>query len=358
MKFNSLGNTLYNYYQNPYVIDETLGYNDGSSITFQAFDALGSVRAEVDIFGNSIAEIEYDAYGNHLYAAPHEYGYAGRILDTETDLYYNRARMYDPEVGRFTTKDPLGMIDGPNMYAYFGNNPTIFNDPLGLGTLIFGKDSDGEWIKEDHGNGWVESLFEKPEGGVWCDCSTGIEEGGGSCACYKVYRSILIPPPGGPGAPGNLYAYVENNPNKWTDPSGYGVYPSEFPGGSGKGNNHPPPDWCTCSTCKKIGGNCDPGFELKIHYSGYQSNNPWPYPLPAGTGPYSGPLGPDDMASGIIHLPWDPFPFPPDWPYPWPPWPFPGPGPDLPYLTNKAQNNGGDKSICNGADEDDGDWID
>lgn len=46
-------------------------------------------------------------------------------------LYYFRARYYDPSVGRFLTKDPAGLIDGPNLYAYVGNNPVSQTDPSG-----------------------------------------------------------------------------------------------------------------------------------------------------------------------------------------------------------------------------------
>jgi RHS repeat-associated protein len=42
------------------------------------------------------------------------------------------ARYNDPEIGRWLTQDPLGMIDGPNMFAYVGNNPLNWVDPYGL----------------------------------------------------------------------------------------------------------------------------------------------------------------------------------------------------------------------------------
>ncbi len=46
-------------------------------------------------------------------------------------LDYYRARYYDPTTGRFLSKDPSGMVDGPNLYAYAGNNPVNFADPSG-----------------------------------------------------------------------------------------------------------------------------------------------------------------------------------------------------------------------------------
>jgi RHS repeat-associated protein len=59
------------------------------------------------------------------------YGYTGREPDASGLVYY-RARYYDPSVGRFTQRDPVGYLDGLNRYAYVGNNPINFTDPHGL----------------------------------------------------------------------------------------------------------------------------------------------------------------------------------------------------------------------------------
>ncbi|WP_231617134.1 RHS repeat-associated core domain-containing protein [Erwinia sorbitola] len=57
--------------------------------------------------------------------------YAGQYLDEETGLHYNTFRYYAPEVGRFTTPDPIGLAGGINLYAY-APNPLSWIDPLGL----------------------------------------------------------------------------------------------------------------------------------------------------------------------------------------------------------------------------------
>ncbi|MEN5172302.1 RHS repeat-associated core domain-containing protein [Acinetobacter higginsii] len=51
--------------------------------------------------------------------------------DQETGLHYNRYRYYSPYVGRFISKDPIGLLGGNNIYQY-APNPIIWVDPLGL----------------------------------------------------------------------------------------------------------------------------------------------------------------------------------------------------------------------------------
>ena len=55
----------------------------------------------------------------------------GQYLDRETGLHYNLFRYYDPDCGRFTQQDPIGLNGGLNLYSY-APNPIIWTDPLGL----------------------------------------------------------------------------------------------------------------------------------------------------------------------------------------------------------------------------------
>jgi len=60
----------------------------------------------------------------------------GQIWDSETRFYYYRNRCYDPQIGRFISRDPLGIWGDPtnlgNSYTYVGNNPWSYTDPYGL----------------------------------------------------------------------------------------------------------------------------------------------------------------------------------------------------------------------------------
>ena len=57
--------------------------------------------------------------------------FQGQYEDGETGLFYNRYRYYDPDVARYVTQDPVGLLGGLNTYTY-APNPTGWSDPLGL----------------------------------------------------------------------------------------------------------------------------------------------------------------------------------------------------------------------------------
>ncbi len=104
------------------------------------FDALGSVAALTEGNGSVAARYHYDAWGRHrdpteLQASANRFGFTGHYFDTETNLYFAKARYYDPEYGRFLTADSfLGELDNPpslHRYLYANDNPLTFADPDG-----------------------------------------------------------------------------------------------------------------------------------------------------------------------------------------------------------------------------------
>ncbi|MEW5878214.1 MAG: RHS repeat domain-containing protein [Acidobacteriota bacterium] len=99
-------------------------------------DHLGSPRFVVDTQTGEIAqELQYDAWGNITYDSNpgfQPFGFAGGIFDTHTRLLRLGARDYDPYVGRWTAKDPLGVAVSPNVYAYVVADPLNLSDQEGL----------------------------------------------------------------------------------------------------------------------------------------------------------------------------------------------------------------------------------
>lgn len=55
-----------------------------------------------------------------------------KYRDIETDLLYYGHRFFNPKIGRWTSRDPIGEFDGNNLYEFAGNNPVIAIDVLGL----------------------------------------------------------------------------------------------------------------------------------------------------------------------------------------------------------------------------------
>ena len=59
------------------------------------------------------------------------YRFTGKERDEETGLDYHGARYYAPWLGRWSSADPKGMVDGPNLYRYARDNPVVLTDPGG-----------------------------------------------------------------------------------------------------------------------------------------------------------------------------------------------------------------------------------
>ncbi len=65
-------------------------------------------------------------------AAASPWRYSGQYCDTETGLFYNRYRFYDPEVGHYINADPVGVSGGLNAFEYAKGQPLQVVDPDGL----------------------------------------------------------------------------------------------------------------------------------------------------------------------------------------------------------------------------------
>jgi RHS repeat-associated protein len=101
---------------------------------YYAKDHLGSIRDVLDEKGNLLARYDYDPYGNLINkpAQQPEFGYAGMHYHAPSGLYLTKYRAYDPQSGRWLSRDPIEEAGGINLYAYVEGNPVSFVDPLGL----------------------------------------------------------------------------------------------------------------------------------------------------------------------------------------------------------------------------------
>jgi RHS repeat-associated protein len=91
-------------------------------------DQVGSVRLVIDIADGQVAQrIEHDEYCRVLAdtnPSSQPFGFAGSLYDRDTGLARFGARDYDPETGRWTTKDESRFVDGArNLYPYVSADP-------------------------------------------------------------------------------------------------------------------------------------------------------------------------------------------------------------------------------------------
>ncbi|MDA8093981.1 MAG: RHS repeat protein [Betaproteobacteria bacterium] len=100
-------------------------------------DQLGSVIGVTDGHGKVLGSARYSAYGALAASsgAQPAFGFAGMLRDPSTGLYLTQYRAYDPAIGRWLSRDPIGEAGGENIYAYVGGDPVSYADPLGLWSI-------------------------------------------------------------------------------------------------------------------------------------------------------------------------------------------------------------------------------
>ena len=98
-------------------------------------------KAQYQVFGK--AEISNDSTVTNNLRFP------GQYYDEETGMHYNWNRYYDPESGRYSQTDPIGLLGGLHLYTYVTNKPSSRIDPQGL---EFG---DFHYYRNWGGPGWT-----------------------------------------------------------------------------------------------------------------------------------------------------------------------------------------------------------
>ncbi len=121
-----------------------VGQTQGGEHYTYSFDQLGTPTELFDSHGNIAWAVEYTAFGelrNTFQAQTSSpFRFLGQYCDDELGLFYTHYRYYDPQLGRFTSPDPIRFTGGPNFYRYV-INPVNWVDPFGLasGTCVLRK---------------------------------------------------------------------------------------------------------------------------------------------------------------------------------------------------------------------------
>ncbi len=108
-------------------------------------DSMGSVIGLVDGDGNIQSRIVYDGFGNvesgdEGSSLGGDLRFQGQWLESESGLYYMRARNYDSETGLFLSRDAVDVqeqgVEAFNPYQFAFNNPLVYSDPTGMFSIL------------------------------------------------------------------------------------------------------------------------------------------------------------------------------------------------------------------------------
>jgi len=108
----------------------------GGATYYVGADQVGTPKVVTDATGAIVKLLEFDSYGTWTLDSNADFvlpvGFAGGIIDTDTQLVRFGYRDYEPNTGRWTAKDPIFFEGGINLYQYVSNNPVNLKDPSGL----------------------------------------------------------------------------------------------------------------------------------------------------------------------------------------------------------------------------------
>jgi len=224
---------------------------------FVALDHLGSVHTVTDNGVTLLAGYSFDPWGDRTLAAGTDVtvlGYTGYQWHTYSETWTAPHRVYRPTIARWISEDPVGLADGPNMFAYVQNAPTVNIDPLGLSTAvccrrlnpILMKFARHCYIKTDshtyglhnmhNGSGQKRRDDPSDKGGKCKPCESKCEDGDATAKCIQQQHDNYPDP--------SRYSNLGPNSNTYAGTLARACCKGGMPGGLGNhpGSNDPPPN--------------------------------------------------------------------------------------------------------------------
>jgi len=166
-------------------------------------DHLGTIQAVASASGQASTLFAYDTFGNRVQdgVTLTRFGFTGRELDSETDLYFYRSRYLDSGIGAFLIQDTIGFGgNDTNLYRYSGNFVVVLSDPFGTQYSQTAPAS-SNYTCYDHACGNVNPNPPAPRG-IPPQCTVGVEPKDPYGCGYKPGDVVEY------GGPGNHYGVV------------------------------------------------------------------------------------------------------------------------------------------------------
>ena len=117
---------------------DTTGLPANAVYTYLAQDHLGTSMYGFNQSKTALSQNIHLPFGQRSYTSGsspyHEF--TGKPWDAEAQMYYFPYRLYSPNMNRWTTPDPAGLVDGPNIYVYVRENPIFYVDQFGQNSTL------------------------------------------------------------------------------------------------------------------------------------------------------------------------------------------------------------------------------